>query len=750
MTSLPVLYRHTARLLFTILLLNWSGLGAVLIASTEPAKTAANASTLEEVLKKIESAIKADGTAPDTAKTAPDSTSRKGFDVSAKATELGKDVDKIFAFVRDEVRFEAYPGVLRGARGTLMAKAGNSFDQAILLAALLGQNGFQVRYARGTLDEEKAALLVAAMLSTDPSADASSAAAEPPGFSAELKEGFDKLGQLTAARWVDSVHQLQAALSPKGKLWDDQPRSLPDLAADVRDHVWVEYRQDNNWIALDPAASVAGLKPGESLAKKTGTWESIPTSASHMVTIQVIREERGPDGLTTRELLRHEARAEELDAAEVSLRFDVTQTGAGWSATPVLLIDARTIRGRPAAGSGVAGAAPDLGARLFQRPGELPKKTGGEVTATWLEFKFKSPRGETETVRREIFDRIGAVARASHREKEAPLATLPEKNGVPLYAGSQYAFSFSSGPIDPELMNSYLKPHLAALREAYPLSRKLQTENRAPTEKEASQLQQLLGSAAASQLGSVARAFHEFSWQSLALTHDKRLWEHVRFYAGSPRLAIASMEPRLDEKGALSAVMSLDLRRNDLRVLGKEINPAELAWANVVRGSLDAVLEDTVLRLNLDARARINSFSSVAVLERPREKGNALEAIASLDEIANLKVPEAVRARMTADAGKGILLFASTEPIKVRQTERMAWWRIDATSGETLGITDTGLHQSMTENTNVIALLVVAVASAYYTFWDSSYDKSFVEGLKTGHPFNDMPTSNGSNGDVVR
>ena len=750
MSPLPVLYQHTARLLLVILLLHWSGLEVPVVSAAESAKAAVNASGLEEVLKKIDVAMEKEGTAPDATKTAADSFSRKDFDVTAKAADLGKDIDKIFAFVRDEIRFEAYPGVLRGARGTLMAKAGNSFDRSILLGALLGQNGFQVRYAHGVLDEEKAGLLIAAMLAADPVADKSSAAADPTGLSAEVKESFDKLGQLTAARWINSVHQLQAALRPRAKLWDDQPRSAPDLAAEVRDHVWVEYRQDDTWIALDPAAAASGLKPRESLAKKTDTWQSIPASQFHKVTMQVIREERGADGLSTRELLRHEARAEELDAAEVTFHFDIAQTGAGWSATPVLVVNGRTIRGHPTAGSGVAGAAPDLAARLFQRPGESPKKTGGEATATWLEFKFTSPRGETETMRREIFDRIGLAARASHHEKNLPLAKLSEKNGIPLYAGNQYAFSFSSGSIDSELRNSYFKPHLAELRETSLLSKKLQAENRAPTEKEAAQLRQLLESTVPSQLGAVARAFHELSWQSLAVMRAKGLFERARFYAGSPRLAIASMEPRLDEKGALGAVVSLDLRRNDLRVVGKEMNATQLAWANLVRGSLDAVVEDIVLRLNLAARERADLLSSIVLLERAGEKGNALDAIGSLEEIASLKVPEAVRARMSADAGKGVLLFALTEPIKIQQTDRLAWWRVDTTSGETLGIMDTGLHQSMTENTSVIAVLVVAVAGTYYTFWDSSFNKFFVEGLKTGRPFDDIATSNGSNGNVVR
>lgn len=701
-------------------------------ASAEPVETSA----LEEVLKKLDSLKEVNAPAP---------VSREGFDVNSKAARLGKDVDKIFAFVRDEVRIESYRGVLKGARGALMAKAGNSFDRAILLASLLEQAGFQVRYAHGTLNEETASQLLSATPLPDQRLAAPSPNTERPALSAELKDGFDKLGKLTAARWAAAVHQLQAALLAKAKLWDDQPRSLPALAVEARDHVWVEYRQNDIWVALDPAAR----KPGDSLTKATGTWPSIPASMFHKVTIHVIREELGPNGLTTRDLLGHEARADELDGAEVSLHFDVKQTGAGWSATPVLLIGARTIRGRPAAGSGVAGAAPDLGARLFQRPGESPKKSGGEVTATWLEFKFSSPRGETETLRREIFDRIGPAARASHRENDALLAALVEKNGVPLYAGNQYAFSFSSGPIDPELLNSYLAPHLPALRDAYPLTKKLQAENRALTEKETAELGRLLGPTIPSQLGSVARVFHELSWQSLAVMRDKRLWENVRFYADSPRLAIASMEPRLDQKGNISAAVSLDLRRNDLRAVGKNMNANQLAWANVVRGSLDAVLEDIVLRLNLDARERIKCLSSVALLERLREKGTPLEAVASLDEIGTFKIPEAIRGRMSADAGKGVLLFSSRDAIKVQDMDRMAWWRLDLTSGETLGIMDTGLHQSVAENTSAIAAIVVGCAGVLYTWRDFLTYENLIGALKTGD-LSDMADTRGSNGAPIR
>jgi len=40
------------------------------------------------------------------------------------AADLDNDPDTIYAYVRDEVSYEAYQGSLRGARGTLWSKAG--------------------------------------------------------------------------------------------------------------------------------------------------------------------------------------------------------------------------------------------------------------------------------------------------------------------------------------------------------------------------------------------------------------------------------------------------------------------------------------------------------------------------------------------------------------------------------------------------------------------------------------------------
>ena len=50
--------------------------------------------------------------------------------IIAQAQALGNDTNQIFAFVRDKIGFEVYRGSVRGARGTLWSKAGNSLDKS--------------------------------------------------------------------------------------------------------------------------------------------------------------------------------------------------------------------------------------------------------------------------------------------------------------------------------------------------------------------------------------------------------------------------------------------------------------------------------------------------------------------------------------------------------------------------------------------------------------------------------------------
>ncbi|MDQ6700672.1 MAG: hypothetical protein M3Z36_10870, partial [Acidobacteriota bacterium] len=72
--------------------------------------------------------------------------------IVAQAKALNNDPTQIFAFVRDQIRFESYTGSVRGARGALWSKGANSLDRASLLIALLGASGISAQYVQGGLD----------------------------------------------------------------------------------------------------------------------------------------------------------------------------------------------------------------------------------------------------------------------------------------------------------------------------------------------------------------------------------------------------------------------------------------------------------------------------------------------------------------------------------------------------------------------------------------------------------------------
>jgi transglutaminase-like putative cysteine protease/cell wall-associated NlpC family hydrolase len=73
-------------------------------------------------------------------------------EIRAKAVELGNNPVKIYQYVRNNFEYEPYYGSLKGAQQTLLEKAGNDFDQASLLIALLRASNIPARYVYGTIE----------------------------------------------------------------------------------------------------------------------------------------------------------------------------------------------------------------------------------------------------------------------------------------------------------------------------------------------------------------------------------------------------------------------------------------------------------------------------------------------------------------------------------------------------------------------------------------------------------------------
>lgn len=73
-------------------------------------------------------------------------------DIQQLAADLGNSPVKIFNYIRNNFEYEPYYGSLKGSAQTLLEMAGNDFDQASLLIALLRASSIPARYVYGTIE----------------------------------------------------------------------------------------------------------------------------------------------------------------------------------------------------------------------------------------------------------------------------------------------------------------------------------------------------------------------------------------------------------------------------------------------------------------------------------------------------------------------------------------------------------------------------------------------------------------------
>jgi len=237
---------------------------------------------------------------------------RDTFDPQAIIDKVGKDPKKIFEWVRDNTYFVPYRGLLRGDKGVLMDRLGNSLDRAMLLYSLLKLVDQPARMLRGTLTEAQAANVLAkvrAFQSFDQRAGstASRVATE------ESIQQYAQQNHLDALRIRKALEQLteqqkhmketvqkraaaQTAMiaavvgPPRTNATDDE--SAEQVKA-VTDHWWVQWQNGGRWTDFDPTMPTS--QPGETMTSMRSTvspnaYVDVGEDLVHTVQIQVVIE----------------------------------------------------------------------------------------------------------------------------------------------------------------------------------------------------------------------------------------------------------------------------------------------------------------------------------------------------------------------------------------------------------------------------------------------------------------------------
>ncbi|CAN5835663.1 hypothetical protein BH23CHL8_BH23CHL8_11710 [soil metagenome] len=361
------------------------------------------------------------------------------WDLGALAATL-PDADAAFALVCDRIGFDAYRGLLRGAQGTLGARAGNAFDRSVLLKALLDAQHVNARFAFGTLDDDAASALVTRTFEA-PTVPLASAPGSPldEAFEAAIGDRARRDHALLASALGDRLAGLSADATQAAR-------------ADVSHHAWVQIElTDGSWLDLDP--SLPDARPGDTLTTAETTSTEIPEAEVHAIGLRVIAEYLQGGALLETPALDETLPAWAAADQRLILTFTPPASGgdggllnpgglfggggpAAWA--PTLLIDYDAWEGDPIIFSG------EMGGGGLMGPGEE-----ADIASLSLEIVIREPGRDPQAIRHVIADRLTVEQRASGAVTPDVLRPIADDDGTPAIFRAILHPMVSTGGSDP-------------------------------------------------------------------------------------------------------------------------------------------------------------------------------------------------------------------------------------------------------------------------------------------------------------
>ncbi len=664
----------------------------------------------------------------------------------------GGDAEGLAQWVASSVGWLPYRGALRGPRGVLIERRGNSLDQSLLLGASLAELGLEVRLARAELDEPTATAMHAALASaeaarTGATEDAGDAeqrgareltrAAEILGVDREVLRAAHEALTIQAQECLERVvpttlrqtRELRALLAEGGVVAEAAPEALrAEEVQALRDHWWVQAREeDGSWSDFDPLALRSGLGLAVEPAA-TCAIDELPAEWRHLLRLRVVAEQLGPEGRRTHVALAQEFAADTLAGSYFSLAFrpmhpeqrEAPGPGEEDSGAALLRFAAAESEWLPVLSTvdhlgrarsehqssirtdGTLDEEPDLDTSTrkvgsaIAALGPAGEASESELTAVWIEYELVAPGRRPEVVQRSLFDLLGEARRRSG-------AVGAFEVDVDLAAARGLALSGQSQVL----------PATCALSADFAF--RLDLFNRIRNQRVLVQLASDIVEGNATGLADAAAELASPPLDLVALAQmrlgagrfsDRVFLGSTNLFANHFQPVAVSPERRraLRERGLQAEVVyarAIDIVANPVGVLATSGEESSVsAWdVRLEQGVLDTVLE-TVALPDLgsgatsagDGRDAVHNTSTW--MERhPAAGWNVVVPGAELD------VAESdMRARAAEALERGhVAVLPGGEPDGDAAAGPGCWWSVEAATGRTLGIGPRGWGQTMLE-----------------------------------------------------
>jgi hypothetical protein len=685
-------------------------------AQTRSSTPAPNVVELDNGLRAIEDA---DRTAP-----------RDRWDHQFVVDTIGRDPKKLLDWVQDHTRWVPYRGVLRGPVGVLIDRQGNSLDRALLAVALLGDAGTPARLAHCELTPEQAESLLNRATppvermtpgdrsATPPHPNPADITPEIRGIAARyhLDAGSIERTIATAESVLSGLQRdldqrverqtkrLLAAIPPPDDDGEWSRRHIGALAA-ARDHWWVQWNDGARWVdrdfdgeVLDPAALGA--------APQTATVAELAPDLYDQVVVRVVAEHWSGRDPVERTVLEHPIRVADVPGHDIVLQFwpgawptqiahdmngplgfkSASLEQRDWVAA--LAIDGRArAQGIVSAATPIAAAAnPFAGiasAFAAQKGMASSASASDRLTAVWIEYETRVPGESPETIRREVFDVVGAAARSARQQPVFPLdearrlrrsAALMMRTEI-LPVGFRIAPEFAA--------------HLA-VHATVSGSDLLRAVAQSPLALDETQL--------TDRLKAVTPPPGPLLALGLARLGFAPAGDHL--FIGRPNILTIHRSVVVETDG-VSVMSAFDIVTNAVDV---DLVAHDGFARRVRQGILDTNAEALLMA---DTRS-MNTADAYEAVPRWR-------VIGAHDGASTVSLAPDAEAMMRGDADAGSIVVAPDRPLPAAARAAAGWWRVDPASGTTIGRAGNGWGMGP-EYGSLLQTAATAVGSFFFEY----------------------------------
>ena len=697
-----------------------------------------NRQSYEEVIKRLDRGFKA-------LEEIENGLDKSPFDVVEKTRALGRDAERIFAFVRDEIRYEPYYGVLRGATGTLMTGAGNSADKSVLLAKMLGVAGYKIRFVSGRLDQKTIKKLVskffndnirlAGEVEDSDLENTMKTVYEDLGINKaqvekKLEEQYNDLEDLQERFWnrVDADHKLISSLLKERGVRLGTGVSPEELGREAAEHYWIRYKDSSGkWLDLDPSVPGSGI--GKAPGKAQKTLDKLPDELFHRLTVVSTLKTGPSEGGSDIKVADHtliEKSFRTSDTYSTAIRYmnvPAPKSAMGKDARTSLLTMFNAVKEFTATFSVgdkvIPGKSFDLEGNVYEKTGDedyrveaanklrktmgggfgaltealdgggdaekkpAPKK--GRVLGQWLTYSLTSPMGAGKPPVTKEFQRFllryDKVVGWSPTGEKTAPAGVRKKTDLTTGLMQTQQLIVLTGRVSPAFLDWN---QLKDSIESRPLMEMLLREAFDRKDGPKGNDTPLTGQRPMQLLTFALNTDTSFN-QAL-----EGRFPGLRAYRARPSLVLWKEHFEIPNPDDIKLVRGFDIADNPVRVASRSADDKSVISVSIMRGIIDTAMEHFLVSHSEGSEAIQKTVSASSILNSAVKSGIKLNVLdkrfGGLGGLAKLKLSAAVKCQIATDIKDGYVVIAPGSAVGADEQKEYAWWRIDPATGKTLGM----------------------------------------------------------------